>query len=121
MCFMAMEMTEKNRADRFVQALNTLAEAQPFAKQLYQNHFFQEAGRQMDTLDGMEMLYSYADRFDEAGVFEGGPWQDPSKLQPNLVNGSLRVDGVESIVAALSELRMVAIAQGRVEHEKVSA
>ncbi len=118
---MAMEMTEKNRADRFVQALNTLAEAQPFAKQLYQNHFFQEAGRQMDTLDGMEMLYSYADRFDEAGVFEGGPWQDPSKLQPNLVNGSLRVDGVESIVAALSELRMVAIAQGRVEHEEVSA
>ncbi|SMO76197.1 hypothetical protein [Melghirimyces algeriensis] len=108
------------QSERFVQALHTLDQAQPFVKQLYQNNFFQEASRLMDSMDGMQMLYQYADQFDQAGVFEGGPWEDPSKLQPNLVNGSLRVDGLESVVTILSELRMLSIAKERQQHEKVT-
>ncbi|MDR6225104.1 hypothetical protein [Desmospora profundinema] len=118
---MGMDMAEKERTARLAQALDLLDQAKPFAKQLYQNQFFQEATRLMDTMEGMGSLNRFADRFDDAGVFEGGPWQDPSKLQPNLVNSSLRVDGLESVVALLSELRMLSIAKGRHKHEKVSA
>ncbi|OYD09812.1 hypothetical protein [Paludifilum halophilum] len=117
---MGMRITDQKKRERFEQALDLLDQAQPFVKQLYQNNFFQEASRLMNTMDGIRTLFRYADRFDKAGVFENGPWEDPSKLQPNLVNGSLRVDGVESVVALLSELRMLSIAQGNYKHEKVS-
>ena len=114
-------MDEKLKTGRLLQAFSALYNARPFAKQMYQNNFFQEASRLMDTMEGMHILYEYADRFDEAGVFEGGPWEDPSKLQPQLVNGSLRVEGIESIVCILSELRMLSLAQGRHENEKVTS
>lgn len=118
---MAMKSTEINKSDRFDQAFEKLNNAKPFAKKMYQSDLFQEAGKLAQSLQGIQILYGYAERFDKAGVFEGGPWEDPSKLQPNLVHGSLRVDGVESIVALLSELRMLALAQGTYENDKISA
>ncbi|GGF27792.1 hypothetical protein GCM10010954_28640 [Halobacillus andaensis] len=110
-----------NQEDRYEQAFNKLNNAKPYAKRLYQNDLFQETSRLARSFEGVQVLYRYADQFDQAGVFEGGPWEDPSKLQPNLVNLSLRIEGIESIVTLLSELRMLSIAQGRYEHEKVSA
>ncbi|WP_238378850.1 hypothetical protein [Halalkalibacillus sediminis] len=110
-----------NQEDRFEQAFARLNSAKPYAKKLYQDDLFQETRRLSKSFEGIKVLYSYADQFDQAGVFEGGPWEDPSKLQPNLVNGSLKIEGIESIVTLLSELRMLAIAQGRYEHEKVNS
>ncbi|WP_181347961.1 hypothetical protein [Thalassobacillus sp. CUG 92003] len=115
---MAMQL---NHSDRFEQAFERLKNAKPYAKKLYQNDLFQEANRLARSYEGVQKLYEYADQFDQAGVFEGGPWEDPSKLQPNLVNLSLRVEGIESIVTLLSELRMLAIAQGKYEHGELSS
>lgn len=115
-----MKMEEKQNTEKFVQAFETLYGAQAYAKPVYQDEFFQEASRLMDSFHGIRKLYEYADRFDEAGVFEGGPWENAAHLQPQLVNGSLRVDGIESIVALLSELRMLVLAKGTYKHEKVT-
>ncbi|MGJ9381928.1 hypothetical protein [Salipaludibacillus sp. CF4.18] len=118
---METKTKSENKSERFIHAFEVLNEAQPFAKNIYQNNFFQEASRLVCTMEGIKTVYNYAERFDEAGVFEGGPWEDPSKLQPNLVNGSLRIDGVESIVTLLSELRMLSLAEEKYKNDNVSS
>ncbi|QGH32622.1 hypothetical protein GI584_00335 [Gracilibacillus salitolerans] len=111
---------ETNQTESFKQALQVMEDAVPYAKKMYQSDVLQAAARLMDEEDGMEILYQHADRFDKAGVFEGGPWAEPSHLEPRLVTGSLMDSGMTSIVEILSELRMVAIAKGKYKHEVVT-
>ncbi|WP_456272930.1 hypothetical protein [Bacillus sp. AK031] len=117
---MSTEITDK-LADRFAHALNELDRAAPFAKSMYQTDVYQEAGRLMKTMEGMEVLFHFANRFEEAGVFTGGPWEHAPKLQPPLVAGSLRTKGLASIIEILSDLRMLSIARGNYTHPSMSA
>lgn len=116
---MSIELTNKS-IERFTHALNELDKAAVFAKSMYQTDVYQEAGRLMETSEGIEKLYDFASRFEEAGVFVAGPWEDASKLQPPLVAGSLRTKGLASIIEVLSDLRMLAIAKGDYEHTSMS-
>ncbi|MCA0992167.1 hypothetical protein [Pseudalkalibacillus hwajinpoensis] len=68
----------------------------------------------------LESLYQLAGDYDKAGIFEGGPWEEPRKLQPPLVGGSFKIDGNYSIFEVLSELRMLAIAKKDYTHPDVS-
>lgn len=116
-------MTVKVDTDKtqpFQQALETLESAFSYAKSMYQPDVLQAAAKIMNDEKGMTYLYSYAKRFDESGLFEGGPWNEPSTLQPELVTGSLMASGMTSIVEILSELRMVSLAKGEHKHDKVS-
>lgn len=100
-------------------ALDDLQAAPPFTKPLYQTPFFRAAADLMDSGGGMALLARHAERFDSAGVFHGGPWSDPAKLVPDLVAYGLKGDGVYPTVEALSELRMLAIAEERVPEAKI--
>ncbi len=95
-------------------ALAELAEAEPFAKSPHQTEVFQAAETLMASEAGLRVLYARADCFDQVGVFVGAAWANPSKLQPALVAGGLKAGGVYPVVETLSELRMLAIAKGRV-------
>ncbi|MGZ4160669.1 MAG: hypothetical protein ACXVNF_07740, partial [Neobacillus sp.] len=106
--------------NRFESALDRVEEAKPFAKSMYQTDVFQLAIELAGSDDGMAILYENAPRFDKAGVFHGGPWEDPAKIQPPLVGGSLKLKGVYSIIELLSELRLLAIAKGDYIHEGLS-
>ncbi|WP_121613593.1 hypothetical protein [Mesobacillus foraminis] len=105
---------------KFENALHALEQAKPFAKSMYQTNVFQTAIDLAADEQGLHFLYEQASRFDGAGVFNGGPWEDPSKMQPPLVGGSLKLKGVNSIVELLSELRILAIAKGDYDHEAIS-
>ncbi|MEZ4272007.1 MAG: hypothetical protein R3C68_11435 [Myxococcota bacterium] len=107
----------KRLYERLDGALDELAAAKGFAKSTYQTNIFQIAEVLMGSAEGMRALYERAHRFDEIGVFEGGPWVNPAKLQPPLVAGGLKAGGVYPVVETLSELRMLAIAQGRARSE----
>ena len=98
--------------NKFVTALDRLDDAKPFAKSLYQTDIFQLAIELASTNDGLSVLYENAHRFDKAGIFLGDLWEDPTKMQPSLVGGSLKHRGVYSIIELLSEMRMLAIAKG---------
>jgi hypothetical protein len=100
-------------------ALEELEKAPAWAKMRYQEAFYAAAADLLDSRDGIERLYARADRFDGAGVFETGPWEDPSKLLPDLVGVGLRGEGVYPTLEALSELRMLALAAGRVQDGKL--
>lgn len=102
------------QVDRFEQALDALAETTPVGRPIRQNECFQVAETLMHSDRGMRALAERAHRFDEAGVFLGGPWEHPDRLLPPLVEGGLKAPGVNRVVETLSELRMLAIALGRV-------
>ncbi|MEK4229104.1 hypothetical protein [Solibacillus sp. FSL H8-0538] len=106
--------------EKFEPALNILEQAKPFAKSLYQTNVYQIANELASTNEGMAIIEKYAHRFDLAGVFLGGEWEDPSKLQPPFVGASLRVRGIYSIIELLSEMRMLAIAKGTAKHERLT-
>ncbi|WP_377891306.1 hypothetical protein [Alkalihalobacillus sp. R86527] len=116
---MPSEVTEGKIA-RFSQSLTKLNEAPAYAKSRYQTDVYQEANRLLETDEGLEILFKYADKFDEAGVFQDGPWEDASKLQPPLVAGSLQAKGLPYVIEMMSNLRMLAIAEGKVPHSNVS-
>ncbi|MDO6654819.1 hypothetical protein [Anaerobacillus sp. 1_MG-2023] len=71
--------------------------------------------------NNLESLYQLASDYDQAGIFEGGPWEEPRKLQPPLVGGSFKIDGNYSIFEVLSELRMLAIAKEEYTHPDVTS
>lgn len=102
------------------QSLERLRHAKAFAKSTYQTELFQIAETLLSAPSGLHLLYERAPLFDEVGVFDGGPWKDPSRLLPYLVAGGLKGQGVYPIVETLSELRMLAIAQGRAESSHIN-
>ncbi|UOQ49050.1 hypothetical protein MUN88_02610 [Gracilibacillus caseinilyticus] len=114
------KQVENNKKEQFQEALEILESAVPYAKEMYQADALQAAARLMDEKDGMRILYEFADRFEEAGIFLNGPWAEPSKLLPNLVKGSLMSGGMTPIVEILSDIRMVSLAKEKHTHEKVS-
>lgn len=106
---------------KFEDALDRLDQAKSFAKSLYQTDVYQLAIELSYSYDGMNILFENAYRFDQAGVFLGGQWEDPTKMQPPLVGGSLTSkQGFNSIIELLSEMRMLAIAKGNYIHEGLS-
>ncbi|MBD1378641.1 hypothetical protein [Metabacillus arenae] len=117
---MSSELTDK-KVEKFQRAFDELDKSAVFAKTMYQTDVFQAAGRLMESEAGIECLYHFSDRFDEAGVFSGGPWEDASKLQAPLVAGSLMAEGVTSIIEVLSDLRMLAIAKEKYHHSSVGS
>jgi len=106
---------------RFDEALEALEAASSLSRQLKQNDLFQVAETLLHSDRGVRALAERAHRFDAAGVFEGGPWKHPDRLLPPFVEGGLKSPGVNRIVESLSELRMLAIAQGRSEHPDLTA
>lgn len=109
------------QAERFDEALNQLAAAAAFARVNYQTNVFQIAETLMTSDEGLAMLYERAPRFGEVGVFTGGPWEDPGRLQPSLVRGSLLGTGVYPVLETLSELRVMALATGQAVDERMPA
>jgi len=62
---------------------------------------------------GLNVLAERGERFAVSGVFDGGPWFDPRWLLPQLVGGGLLADDKTVAVEIMSELRMLAIANNR--------
>ena len=116
-----MEALDKSVLPNFEQMLVLLEQADPYLKSNYQKEVFKQASELAQTEEGIKELFHYAHRFDEAGVFLNGPWENASKLQAPLVGGSLKLKGINSIVELLSELRMLAIAKEIYKHEELTA
>ncbi|MEX1024417.1 MAG: hypothetical protein WD226_05005 [Planctomycetota bacterium] len=101
-------------------ALDELHAAPAFAKSRHQERLFATASDLMDLDEGVEALLVRAPRFEAAGVFHGGPWENPSRLIPTLVGASLKGEGVYPTVEALSLLRLVALAEGDATNESMT-
>lgn len=106
--------------ERLEQALDRLDEARDFAKANYQIQVLDVAARLLRLPGGVEHLFEVAPRFEKAGVFYGTDWQFPDRLQPDLVRGALTGPMRTLALEAMSELRLLAIAQGRLSHDTMT-
>ncbi len=100
----------------FEQVLDRLQDTRAFAKGVHQTRLFSVAMKLLKEPGGVDVLYGYAARFDAAGVFTGGVWDQPDDLQPKLARMALLGEGMNPPVECLSELRLLAIAQGAYAH-----
>lgn len=65
----------------------------------------------LDSTAGLDFIYQNIIALTQAGIFEGSPWEDPSKLVAGLVNGTLKSGHPNSTIEILSELRLLKIAE----------
>lgn len=108
--------------EKLVRALERLEGARPFAKGMHQQPVLDLARRLLVEPDGVERLARLAPRFDLAGLFAGTDWDEPATLLPHLVSHTLDTGERATVVLeCLSELRLLAIAQGRARHRGVHA
>lgn len=107
--------------EKLLHALGCLEEARPFAKHRHQGAVLEVSGRLLAQADGLQRLYQLAPRLDAAGVFIGTDWEQPAVLLPGLVRNSLEQgDRTIVVIEVLSELRLLAVANGTYTHPGVS-
>ncbi|WP_420578456.1 hypothetical protein [Ekhidna sp.] len=64
------------------------------------------------TRDGLTYLYRKSPELDQMGFFKGTSWENPNKLVPTLVKGTLQAGHPTSSFEILSELRLLSYVNG---------
>ncbi len=118
--------TEGSRLDGLLAQMDDaavlLAQAPTFSKPAKIGRVFDTARRIMLQEGGCAALETRIKALEDAGVFWGSDWANPSVLIPTLSRYSLQSPVAESVVIeALSELRFLAVAQGIYAHEELSS
>lgn len=72
------------------------------------------------TEEGLDFLYSQIGNIEEAGIFKDTVWQEPQKLVPLLVKGTLISGHPNSSYELMSELRLLAYARGDISSNQIS-
>lgn len=106
---------------RFNRALSRYRRAARFARQSYLAPLLDAALSLLQQPGGAAELYPYASEFEALGLFSGSDWQDPSILRPELVANTLAGRAQAITVELLSELRLLAIARGDLDHPMMTA
>jgi hypothetical protein len=103
------------------EAIRLLAEAPVFSKFTKMGRVFDTARRMLLLEGGCALLETRARALEEAGVFSGSDWANPTILIPTLSRHSLQSSVPETVVIeALSELRFLAVAKGEYAHGELS-
>ncbi|WP_189466487.1 hypothetical protein [Litchfieldella qijiaojingensis] len=103
------------------EATEILAQAQDFAKPLKIRRVLDTARRVLLQDGGAAALQARAESLEAAGIFNGSDWAFPHILIPSLTTHSLKSADADTVVLeALSELRMLAVANGDYRHPLIS-
>lgn len=70
--------------------------------------------------EGLNQLYAHVRVICDSGLLEGTSWEDPEKLVPTLVKGTLSSGFPMIIYETMSELRMLKLAMGELEDDNFS-
>lgn len=105
----------------FEYSLNELKEATSLMK----NEKALKLSAQIDFLskskEGITFLYEKCGEISDAGYFDESPWANPNKLVPSLVKGTLKSGHPSSTIEIVSELRILAYAEGKLDHSNFSS
>ncbi len=111
----AVQQHTRNRFDDALEELRAATIKEPFAQKLL---------GQIDVLvrsrAGIEYLYNRISTLIDAGIFAGTVWEAPDRLVPSLVGGTLRAGPPTATIEVVSELRMLAFANGDIASERIT-
>lgn len=111
-----------NSIERFTQALEKLEQAPSFAKHKHVGRVLDTADRVLRCEHGPLSLYPFAPRLDASGLFSNTDWDHPDRLQASLVPITFSSSNTWIItLECLSELRLLAIAEGKCTRLGLSA
>lgn len=105
---------------RFNSALNEVRDAHSITRSEKLQSLLSQIDAILRKRDGIDFLYDHVDDLLDIQVFADTPWQDADGLVPALVGGTLKTGFPNNVFEVLSEIRMVAIAEGSIKHKKVS-
>jgi len=113
-------------ADRLAALLDRatarLANARDFGKATVRGPVLDVARRLMAVPGGLERLGERIAGLEAAGVFTGTDWAHPESLQPLLAANTVRLsDPPTAMLEILSELRLLAVANGEWFHPRISS
>ncbi|SHE62958.1 hypothetical protein SAMN05443144_102178 [Fodinibius roseus] len=106
---------------QFDKALENLREAKSFGIEQYKPRLMSAVHRLLESPKGLQFLHSRIEELHDVHIFQGSAWEDPHSLVPTLVGGTLKAGGEAADFEILSELRLLAIANGRIEDEDITA
>lgn len=116
-----MQETSNRVFDNFEKSFLEFKEAPDFTKREKATKLSSQIDILGLTRDGLSYLYQKSGELDQAGIFHGTAWNEPDKLVPALVKGTLRGGHPSSSFELLSELRLLAYANGDQQTEAISA
>ncbi|HET8792073.1 MAG TPA: hypothetical protein VFM75_12770, partial [Modicisalibacter sp.] len=107
--------------DNLDEAVAILARTKDFAKPLKTGRVLTVARRVFMQEGGCDALEQRASDIEAAGIFNGSDWAKPQILIPSLASHALRSGVSETVMMeALSELRLLAVANGTYLHPEIS-
>lgn len=106
----------------FDQALEQLERALLSGSLAYNTEVLEAALAVLATPDGLNTLYARVPAMEAKGVFANSDWDQPAILRPALAVRTLRQGAAPyTVIEALSELRLLAVAMGDYRHPGISA
>ncbi|MDO3648322.1 hypothetical protein [Nocardia mangyaensis] len=103
-------------------AARSLSAASDFGKQVKLPRVLEALRRVLQLPGGCAAVRARAADLEAAGLFLGTDWARPHILIPSLSTGSLRSANADTVVLeAVSDLRLLAVAKGDLEHPMISA
>lgn len=106
--------------ERFEELVKEYAEAPAFTKEEKKKRLLSQIDVLLRKEEGISYLYGRMDRLLEAGMLTDTVWEDPRRLVPGLVSGTLLAGYPTSSLELLSELRLLAIMEKHVGHPDFS-
>jgi hypothetical protein len=111
----------KGVENKFYETLENYSEATPLLADSYKKKLLSSLDVLTDNKEGLQFLYEKIDRLVNAGIFSDTMWDDPARLVPTLVGGTLKAGDQNTIVEILSELRILAVAEEKIRYKNFSA
>lgn len=111
----------KGVIEKFHKSLESFKEATPLLAVNHKKKLYSSLDFLTDSKEGIQLLYNHISELVESGYFQETMWDDPARLVPTLVGGTLKAGGQSTIAEIMSELRIVAIANQTITNKKFSA
>ena len=105
----------------FRKTLENYKNATPLLAENHKKKLLSSLDLLTDSKQGIRFLYDHIGELVQAGFFKDTMWDDPARLVPSLVGGTLKAGAQSSIVEIVSELRILAIADGSIHHKEFSS
>lgn len=111
----------KELTAHFDAALHVFAQTRQLDPRLARMKLLSSARLLMTAPGGFDAIYRRVRAMESAGVFANSDWAQPAILQPRLAVNSLRL-GEKSftLIEALSEIRLLAVASGDYFHPGIA-
>ncbi len=117
---MVEQSIANNKEEKLQEVFKEYADAGSLTKYAKAGKLLGQVDLLMESPAGIDLIYHYIIDFDQAGIFNGSPWEDPSRLVARLVNGTLKSGHPNSTIELLSELRLLVLAEGLFKSKKLS-